>query len=223
MTSIRVALADDHTLFRRGLRLLLESQSDMRVVGEAADGAACLEMVERERPAVLLMDVTMPGLDGIQATAAICRRWPEVRVVGLTMHGNSRYFRALMDAGAVGYLLKGANPDDLLAAVRLAARGESYLDPVMARILVAEYRLGRRPRAGPGDLLSPREEQILGLIAEGKTGREIAADLGISPFTVERHRSNILAKLKARNKAELIQVAIRRGLIEPDGPPEPGA
>ena len=129
MTVIRVALADDHTLFRRGLRLLLEGQADMRVVGEAADGEACLRLVEEQSPDVVLMDVSMPLLDGIQATQIIASRWPGVQVVGLTMHANERYFFSLLEAGAVGYLLKGANPEDLLAAIRMAAQGETYLSP----------------------------------------------------------------------------------------------
>ncbi len=214
MTVIRVALADDHTLFRRGLRLLLEGQADMRVVGEAADGEACLRLVEEQSPDVVLMDVSMPLLDGIQATQIIASRWPGVQVVGLTMHANERYFFSLLEAGAVGYLLKGANPEDLLAAIRMAAQGETYLEPALAHVLVADYQRRRRPREEPEAALSEREERVLRLIAAGKTGREIADELMISPHTVERHRSNLLAKLHVRNKVELTQYAVRRGLLD---------
>jgi DNA-binding NarL/FixJ family response regulator len=215
MKVIRVLLADDHRLFRYGLRLLLDAQEDMEVVGEAGNGEECMRLVAEQQPDVLLMDVTMPVLDGIETTRRITGRWPQIQVVGLTMHGNERYFRALLEAGAVGYVLKGADPDDLVAAVRMAAHRETYLDPVLARVLVADYRRLHRERDETGDALSEREEQVLRLIAEGKTGREIAEELVISPHTVERHRSNLLTKLQVRNKAELIQYAIRTGLLRP--------
>lgn len=214
MTPIRVVLADDHTLFRSGLRLLLESQDDMTVIGEAADGAECIRLVAHVRPDVILMDVTMPGLDGIKTTRQITAEWPSVAVVGLTMHENETYFFRLLEAGAVGYVLKGANPEDLLAAIRIAARGETYLTPALARMLVTDH-VRRRGRTDSEEAVSEREEQVLRLIASGKTGREIAADLMISPHTVERHRSNLLTKLQVRNKAELIQYAIRLGLVQP--------
>ena len=220
MSGIRIALADDHTLFRSGLKLLLQAQPDMRVVGEAADGIACLRLVEAHLPDVLLMDVSMPGLDGIQTTRIITERWPQVQVVGLTMHDNERYFFSLLQAGAVGYLLKGANPEDLLAAVRMAAKGETYLQPALAHVLVASYQRRKKPPDESEAALTEREEHVLRLIAAGKTGREIADELMISPHTVERHRSNLLAKLHVRNKVELTQYAVRRGLVDRRPPEE---
>lgn len=213
MKPIRVALADDHTLFRRGLRLLLEQQPDMAVVGEAADGESCIRLLEAVQAEVVLMDVTMPGQDGIATTKIIFSRWPAVRVVGLTMHANEQYFFRLLQAGAVSYLLKGANPEELLAAIRMAARGETYLEPALAHLLVAEYQR-RRPIPEETDAaLTDREESVLRLIASGKTGREIAEQLVISPHTVERHRSNLLAKLGVHNKVQLIRYAMKRGLV----------
>lgn len=221
MTRIRIVLADDHTLFRRGLRLLLESQPDMAVVGEAADGQSCFQLIEQLRPDVVLMDVTMAGLDGVEATQYISSRFPGVHVVGLTMHRSERYFRALLEAGAVGYILKGADPEDLLAAIRGAAEGESYLDPTLARVLVSDVQRRRGASAAMDEALSEREEQVLRRIAAGQTGREIALELNISPYTVKRHRSNILAKLGLRNRTELIRYALRHGLADPGAvPPE---
>lgn len=217
MTPIRIGLADDHTLVRRGLRLLLEAQPDMQVVGEAADGISCLQMVAAVQPDVVLMDVSMPHLDGIETTQRITSLYPSVQVVGLTMHDNERYFFSLLEAGVVGYLRKDASPEDLLAAIRMAARGETYLDPALARMLVGDYHR-RRQKSPEDNLLSERELQVLRLIAAGKTGREIAEELTISQHTVDRHRANLLVKLQVHNKVQLVQFAIQRGLLSP-GPP----
>lgn len=213
MDEIRVIVADDHTLFRSLLRDKLDAQPDMCVAGEAADGEACLLLVEEHQPTVLLMDIAMPRLDGIQATRIIANQWPQVQVVGLTMHANESYFFRLLEAGAIGYLLKGADPEDLLQAVRMAARGETYLDPALARLLVRDYHGRHHHHSDAENALSAREEEVLRLIAAGRTGREIAEELLISPHTVERHRSRLLAKLGVRNKAELVQYAIQRGLV----------
>lgn len=212
---IRVVIADDHAIVRQGIRLLLESQPDMEVVGEAGDGAACLALVERVNPAVVLMDITMPGLDGIQTTRLLAHRCPGVQVVGLTMHENERYFMQMIGAGAAGFVLKGAAPDELLRAVRAAAQGEVYLHPTVARALVADYRHrsagdGEEPEA---EHLTEREVEVLQLIAEGHTAREIGRRLGISVHTVDRHRSNLMSKLDIHSRADLIRYALRRGLI----------
>ncbi|MBI2874722.1 MAG: response regulator transcription factor [Firmicutes bacterium] len=215
---ITVAIADDHTLFRRGLRYLLEAQPDMDVIGEAADGESCLKMLEARRPSVLLMDIAMPGLDGISATKVIAGRWPEIQVVGLTMYENEHYFFRLLEAGASSYLLKGADPEDLLQAVRMAFKGETYLDPSLARLLVSDFLRQRRSHTlKVPNTLSDREAEVLRLIAAGRTGREIAGELTISPHTVERHRSKLMAKLGLHNKADLVRYAVRRGLVEPVG------
>ncbi|MDO8689189.1 MAG: response regulator transcription factor [Dehalococcoidia bacterium] len=219
MEKIRVLIADDHAIVRAGVRLLLESQSDMEVVGEAVDGHAAVEMVRDLEPDLILMDVAMPNMNGIEATQLIKERFPGVQVLALTMHEDERYFFRILQAGASGYVVKGASPADLLAAVRAVAQGQAYLYPSVAKQLLDDYL--KRVEAGEErdsyDGLSEREREVLRLIAEGRTSRSMADQLVLSVNTVERHRANIMGKLNLHSRAELIKYAIRKGLISVNG------
>ncbi|MEO8625243.1 MAG: response regulator transcription factor [Candidatus Limnocylindrales bacterium] len=216
MPAIRVLVVDDHTLIRQGIVGLLESQSDIEVVGQAGNGREAVATIQTIRPDVVLMDIAMPGISGLTATREIKERSPEVRILILTIHDREDYLFQALRAGASGYVLKGADVQDLLAAVRTAYRGEIYLFPSVTTTLVADYL--RRARGGPDraiyDGLSDREREILHLIAQGKTGPEIAAELFLSPHTVQSHRDHIMAKLDLHSKAALIKYAVARGLIE---------
>jgi two-component system, NarL family, response regulator NreC len=218
MTKIRVLLADDHALVRAGIRSLLESQSDMEVVGEAADGREALEIAREIRPDLVVMDIAMPGVGGLEAARRIKAEFPEVRILILTMLEDDRYFFQAICAGTSGFIVKGALPVDFLSAVRAVAQGQVYLYPSLARKLVDEYLSQARTEQGriAADGLTERELQVLALISEGRTGKEMGKTLGISPHTVERHRQNLMAKLDLHNRAELIHYAIRKGLLERD-------
>ncbi|GAA1871044.1 response regulator transcription factor [Myceligenerans crystallogenes] len=214
--TVRILLADDHTLVRSGVRRILESEPDLEVVAEAADGAEAVELSRSTRPDLAVLDVSMPRLTGLQAAREISQRVPEVRTLILSMHDNEQYFFAALKAGASGYVLKSAADEDLVAACHAAMRGEPFLYAGVAGTLVRDYlermrRGDRMPRA----LLTPREEEVIKLIAEGHTSRQIAAELVISHKTVERHRSNILTKLGMRDRTEMTRYAIRAGLVEP--------
>ncbi len=216
MAKIRVVVVDDHTLIRQGIVGLLNSQPDIEVVGEAGDGhealAAAIELV----PDVLLMDISMPGMSGLAATAEVKARRPDVHVLILTIHDREDYLFQALRAGASGYVLKGADVQDLLAAVRSAYRGQVYLYPSIAGALVADHL--RRARSGEDrgtdGGLSDREREILQLIAQGKTTAQIATELFLSPHTVQSHRDHIMAKLDLHSKAALIKYAITKGLID---------
>lgn len=209
----RVLIADDHTIVRSGVRLLLEAEPDIEVVGEALDGNEALVLVEVLRPNVVLMDIAMPGMDGLEATRRIKARWPDINVLVLTMHRTDEYFFEMLKAGASGYVLKSAETGELVNAVRVVARGEVYLYPTMAHHLVQDYlsRVGGNAASDPS--LSPREKEILKLLAEGYSGKEIAEKLVVSPSTVHTHRSNLMSKLGLSNRRELIQYARRRGML----------
>ena len=211
---IRVLIADDHTIVRSGLRLLLESEPDIEVVGEALDGRQALDLVEKRLPSVVLMDIAMPGMDGMEATRQIKLRWPEIQVLVLTMHRSDEYFFEMLKAGASGYILKGAQTIDLINAVRVVAHGEVFLYPAMAQKLVKDYLSYVRWEEEPGSSLSPREKEILRLLGEGYSTKEIAEKLVISPSTVHSHRSNLMTKLGLSNRRELIQSARKHGLIQ---------
>lgn len=219
MSPIRLLIADDHAIVRAGIRLLLETQEDMAVVGEAADGTAAIQLARELHPDVLLMDIAMPGLNGLEATRHVRREAPQTQVLVLTMHENERYFYEALRAGASGYVVKGAPPVDLLAAIRAVAQGQAYLQPSLARTLLDDYV--KRTREGEDreqyDRLTDREREVLRLIAEGQTAKEVADLLGISANTVERHRANIMAKLDLHTRAALVKYAIRKGLIELEG------
>jgi two-component system response regulator NreC len=210
---IRVLIADDHTIVRSGVRLLLNTESDIEVVGEALDGKEALTLTKSLLPDVVLMDITMPGMDGIEATRLIKNQWPEINVLVLTMHRSDSYFFEILKAGACGYVLKGAETSELIAAVRIAAKGDVFLYPSMARKLVQDYLSLEAGGFSSGQSLSPREREILQLLAEGYSNKEIAEKLVISPSTVHSHRGNLMNKLGLNNRRELIQYARRHGLI----------
>lgn len=214
--TIRVLVVDDHTLFRQGIVGLLDSQPDIEVVGEAGDAQGAMDAVLRLSPDILLMDISMPGISGLDAAGEIKIRCPSVQILILTIHDREDYLYKALRAGASGYVLKGADIHDLLTAVRTAHRGEVYLYPSVATKLVGEYL--RQARSGDDggthDRLTGREREILRFIAEGKTTPEIATALFLSPHTVQSHRDHIMAKLDLHSKAALIKYAIAKGLIE---------
>jgi len=210
---IRILIADDHTIFRSGLNLLLSSEVDLEVVGEAKDGMAAVEMAASLHPDVVLMDVGMPGLNGLDATRQIRARLPEVNILVLTMHRSDEYFFQMLEAGAAGYLLKGAETNELINAVRAVARGDVFLYPSMARRLVQEYLSQSPSQVSAAAHLTEREREILKLIAEGFSNGEIADRLVISPSTVHSHRANLMRKLELGSRHELVQYARQKGLI----------
>lgn len=216
VTPIRVLIADDHTLVRQGIRLLLETAPDVKVVGEASDGAEAIRLAVELRPDLVLMDIAMPILDGLEATREIKRLEPHIHILALTMHEGEDYFFKILAAGAAGYVLKRAAANDLLAAVHTVAKGEVFLYPSLAKKLVADY-LGRveghesEVRAPAG--LTPREQEVLGHIASGLSNREIAERLTVSLSTVQTHYAHIIEKLNLRNRTELVKYALRHGLI----------
>jgi DNA-binding NarL/FixJ family response regulator len=211
----RILLADDHAVVRRGLRLVLDSEPDLEVVAEAGDGAEAVERALSDDVHLAVLDVTMPRMTGIQAAREISRRRPDVRTLILSMHDNEQYFFEALKAGASGYVLKSAADRDLVEACRATMRGEPFLYPDAVAALIRNHL----DRAGEGkaaaDILTPRELEILKLIAEAYTSKEIAEMLVISVKTVERHRANILEKLGMRDRVELTRYAIKRGLVEP--------
>jgi DNA-binding NarL/FixJ family response regulator len=212
----RVLLADDHALVRSGLRAVLEAEPDIEVVAEAQDGMEAVEKSLAEAVDLAILDVSMPKLTGLQATAELRRRRSDLRVLILSVHDNEQYFFEALKAGASGYVLKSAANRDLIDACRAAMRGEPFLYPTAVTALIREYlEQARRGEATPEDPLTPRELQVVKLIAEGMSSDEIAHELVISRKTVDHHRANILGKLGMRNGAELTRYAIRRGLIEP--------
>ncbi len=215
MAKIRVLLADDHAIVREGVRMILAKESDIEVVGEAQDGAQALEMVERLKPAVVVMDISMPGMGGIEATQQAKARHPDVNILALTMHEDESYVFKLLHAGASGYVLKRAAARDLVEAVRAAAKGEAFLYPSVARKVVEDYL--KRVETGEGrgyDGLTEREREILTLIAQGFSNQQIAEKLYISIKTVQTHRAHVLEKLGLHDRTELVRYAIRKGLIE---------
>jgi DNA-binding NarL/FixJ family response regulator len=205
-------LADDHALVRHGLRMVLNAAPDMEVVAEAGDGVQAVELGLREDVDLAVLDVMMPRLTGLQAAAELSHRRPELRLLMLSMHDSEQYLFEALRAGASGYVLKTAADRDLVEAVRAAMRGEPFLYPAAVTALIRDYLV--RAEA-PADPLTPRELQVLKLIAEAHTSDRIAAELSISRRTVDRHRENILAKLGMRDRVELTRYAIRRGLIDP--------
>lgn len=212
---IRVVLADDHRMLREGLRALLERQDDIEVVGEAADGREAVRLASQLRPDVVVMDVSMPLLNGIEATRQIRRDCPTTRVLTLTVHESQDYVAQLLAAGASGYIIKRAGGDELVSAVRAVHRGEAFLHPSIAKVVIQDYV--QRLQAGRGlsaqEVLTEREREVLQLIAEGYTNREIADLLHLSIKTVQNHRSNIMRKLDLHDRGELIKYAIQQGII----------
>ncbi|GHF49108.1 response regulator [Streptomyces griseosporeus] len=213
---VRVLLADDHTLVRRGVRLILEAEPDLAVVAEAGDGAEAVERARAGDVDLAVLDIAMPRMTGLQAARELTRRLPGLRVLMLTMYDNEQYFFEALKAGACGYVLKSVADRDLVAACRAAMRDEAFVCPGAERALVRSW-LERLHRGDglPERAVTEREEEILKLVAEGHTSREIAALLFISAKTVERHRANILHKLGLRDRLELTRYAIRAGLVDP--------
>jgi DNA-binding NarL/FixJ family response regulator len=210
----RILLADDHAMVRRGLRLVLDSEPDLEVVAEAGDGAEAVDLALKDGVDLAVLDVTMPRLTGIQAVQELARRKPELKTLILSMHDNEQYFFEALKAGAAGYVLKSSADRDLVEACRAAMRGEPFLYPGAVTALIRDF-LAREDTDGDLEPLTPRELEIVKLIAEAHSTREIADILVISPKTVERHRANVLGKLGMRDRVELTRYAIRRGLIEP--------
>ena len=215
MTVTRVLLADDHAMVRSGLRLLLEREPDLKVAGEAADGRATLDWLSRGEADVVVMDVGMPGLNGMEATGQITRKYPGMAVVILSMHRDETYVLRCLRAGARGYVLKESAESELIAAIRAVRRGQSFFSPKVKRVLQAEHvaRLQREGREDSYELLTAREREVLQLIGEGNSNKEIAARLFLSTLTVETHRKKILEKLGLHGTADLILYAVRKGII----------
>jgi DNA-binding NarL/FixJ family response regulator len=212
----RILLADDHSMVRRGLRMVLDAEPDLEVVAEASDGHEAVELAVSEEIDLAVLDVAMPRLTGLQASAELKRRRPEVRTLMLSMYDSEQYFFEALKAGASGYVLKSAADRDLVEACRSAMRGEPFLYPAAVTALIRDYldRAGRGETV-PADPLTPRELEIVKLVAEGYSSDEIAEALVISKKTVEHHRSHVLEKLGMRDRVELTRYAIRRGLVEP--------
>jgi DNA-binding NarL/FixJ family response regulator len=214
MAKLRVFLADDHNVVREGLKGLVDAQDDMEVVGEAADGLSACERALSLGPDVVIMDVSMPGLGGAEATERITRTRPEIRVLALTVHEDRTYLRQLLEAGASGYVLKRAVAEELIRAVRTVAGGGTYLDPAVAGTLVGRLVHGpHSPGAGRGPELSDREEEVLRLIARGHTTRDIAARLDVSSKTIESYKARSMEKLGLGSRVEIVQYAVRRGWL----------
>ena len=215
MSQIRVLIAEDHSIVRDGLRLLLESQADFVVVAEAADGREALARAKETRPDVVIMDVSMPDVSGLEATRLIKAELPQTQVLILTMHESDEYFFRALEAGASGYVLKKAATQDLISAARAVSSGEAFLYPSVAKKLIGDYV--RRMQAGSGPAgfasLSEREHEILRLIADGLSNQKIADQLAISVSTVQTHRSHILDKLGLKTTADLIKYAVQHGLV----------
>jgi len=216
MNKIRVFLADDHLILREGIRSILEKVPDIEMVGEAGEGGEAVAKVEQLVPDVVLMDITMPGLNGLEATQQIKQKNSQVRILILTMHETDQYLSGMLQAGASGYVVKTATTSELISAIRAVHLGDVYLYPSIARMLVEDYlqkvKTGEEKTSYEG--LTSREREILALIAEDKKNKEIADLLGISVRTVQAHRTNLMDKLGAHDRTELVKYAIRKGIID---------
>jgi two-component system, NarL family, response regulator NreC len=208
---IHILLADDHAVVRQGFKMILAAQADMEIVGEAGNGREALDLAGQLQPDVIVMDVAMPELNGIEATRRIADVSPRSRVLALSMHKDSVYVREILRAGARGYLLKDSIASDLLAAVRAIARGEGYLSPGVSDAVLNDYR---RHVTDPIDLLTSREREVLQMIAEGKTNKDIATVLNLSVYTVDAHRGRIMEKLNVHSVTDLVRFAVRCGLVD---------
>jgi DNA-binding NarL/FixJ family response regulator len=215
MNKIRIVLADDHTIVRTGLRALLERRSNLLVLGEASNGREILDIVEQELPDVVLMDIAMPLLNGIEATERITSGWPKTAVILLSMHSDESYVLRALKAGARGYLLKDSAQTDLIQAIEAVAAGKAFFSPAVSKVLADDYlrQIRQRGIVDPYDLLSTREREILQLIAEGRSSKEMASHLGLSVHTIDTHRGNVMQKLNVHSTPELILYAVRKGII----------
>lgn len=213
--TIRLLLVDDHAVVRSGLKMLLENERDVEIIGEASSAAEAIEGAIRLKPNVILMDIGLPDLSGIDATREIKKRASDVAIVALTIHEDEEYFFKMLESGASGYVPKRAAPEELLTAIRAAANGQVYLYPSLAKLLVRDFLDGGRATGvQPASDLTDREQEVLTYLAEGASNEEIATSLVISPKTVARHRENIMRKLNLHSRAELVRYAIRKGIIK---------
>lgn len=216
--TISIILADDHPIVRRGMQTLLEADPSLSIVGEAGDGLEAIRQVERAQPDVLILDLMMPGLSGLEVLRIVRQRSPRTRVVVLSMHSNNAFVVTALKNGATGYVLKGGEEENLVVAVREAVAGRRFLSPPLTeRAIDAYIEQARAAPIDPHETLTDREREVLQLAAEGKTGGEIASRLHISPRTVENHRANLMRKLALKNQSELVLYALRRGLISLEG------
>jgi len=214
MSKIKILLVDDHEIVRTGLRMMLLAEDDLEIVGEVNSGEEALQAVQDLKPDVVLMDVAMPGIGGIEATRKIKGVNADTAVLALTMHEDEQYFFEMLNAGASGYVPKRAAPDDLVSAIRVVSQGNVFLYPTLAKLLVKDFLDRAESGSAPVvEELTPREREVLTYIAEGYTNREIAENLVISVKTVDRHRENIMQKLNLHNRVELVKYAIEKGLI----------
>jgi len=214
MQKIRVLVVDDHTIVRDGICALLALAGDIEVVGEAANGSEALKMVKELEPNVVLMDIAMPIMDGLEATRRIRKEFPRTRVLVLTQYDDKEYVFPVIEAGAAGFISKVAASSELPSGIRSVYQGDSYLSPSVTRLLIEDYRrVGGRDIHDPYEQLTDRERDVLKLVAEGYTTQEIADMLVVSPKTVEGHRTNLMAKLGIRNRTELVKYALRKGII----------
>jgi len=213
---IRLLLVDDHAVVRTGLRMMLEGEKDFEIVGEAENATEALNQISSLEPEVVLMDIGLPDMSGIDATRKIKQLAPETAIIALTIHEDEEYFFKMLDAGASGYVPKRAAPEELITAIRVTAKGEVYLFPSLAKLLVSDYLTqSQQPRKQATlDGLTPREYEVLTLLADGASNIEIADKFSISPKTVARHRENIMGKLNLHSRAELVKYAIRKGIIQ---------
>ncbi len=210
---ITILLVDDHDILRGGLAAVLNNESDMEVVAEAEEGRSALDMVRQYKPDVAVMDVTMPHLNGIDATSQICKEFPDTRVLALSMHGESKFVSRMLEAGAKGYLTKNCTPEELTNAVRTVHSGKVYLSPKIATVVIQDYIGPDKPNSGASlNSISSREREVLQLFAEGKTTKQIAMMIHLSPKTIETHRSHIMDKLDIHSIAELTKFSLREGL-----------
>jgi two-component system, NarL family, response regulator NreC len=215
MPKLRIVLADDHTLVRHGLRKVLQDQSDWEVVGEANDGREAVRLVQELKPDVAILDIAMPRLNGIEATRQIARRFPDVHVLVLSMHADEPYVTQVLRAGASGYLLKDSADTDLIRAVAAVSQKKSFFSPAVAKVMLDDYvrQLADRGITDRYDTLTEREREVFQLIAEGKSNKDVADLLNLSPNTVETHRAHIMDKLDVHNAAEIVLYAVRKGVI----------
>ncbi len=213
--TIRLLLVDDHAVVRSGLKMLLENEHDVEIIGEASSASEAIEATLRLKPNVILMDIGLPDLSGIDATREIKKRVADVSIVALTIHEDEEYFFKMLEAGASGYVPKRAAPEELITAIRAAATGQVYLYPSLAKLLVRDFLDGGRANdEQTSSDLTDREQEVLTYLAEGASNEEIAVSLVISPKTVARHRENIMRKLNLHSRAELVRYAIRKGIIK---------
>lgn len=216
MNPITILLADDHSLVRAGIRALLQNIANMKVVGEAETGEEALALAKQFRPTIVLMDISMPGISGLEATRRLTLEWPEIRVIILSMHTDQQYAWRALRAGAKGYLLKGARTPELELAITSVARGETYLSPLVSKVILDNVLHGSNVEPNSLDQLTLRQREVLQLIAQGLTSKEIALELGVSIKTVNTHRTDIMEQLGIHDIAGLVRFAIRMGLVTAD-------